>query len=241
MNLFTSDELYVLASLLGKEFIIGIEGRTLEENRARLPEMFEENFKSLESKGVFEYKIDGTLLIDREVRDSVARLNDADTVYLIATDRNGKKENVIYLGNKGSFCKLISEASRYALEMVDTVSYERILSDYGVVIPDSPSKCAEILLEDFKRLDRLYDSFNSKEADEFLMSVIDDADTAGLLRECLTKRNGFLVLKRFDRVDSHLVNNRDTLLMLRYINGRMIAFSVEGINTVKINIFEENN
>jgi hypothetical protein len=47
MNRFTSEELYVLASLMGREFIIGVEGKTLENYRSDLKGMLMNNYSDL--------------------------------------------------------------------------------------------------------------------------------------------------------------------------------------------------
>ena len=69
--IFSSEELYVLASLLGREYLIGVEDKTLENSRSDLKGMFKRNYDDLEARGLFEYRIDGTLLVDREVKNSI--------------------------------------------------------------------------------------------------------------------------------------------------------------------------
>jgi len=239
MNLFTSEELYVLASLLGREFIIGVEDRTLENNRSDLKGMFRRNFTDLESRGVFEYRLDGTLLIDRDVRKIIKILNKADNVFVVATDINGKREKVNYLSYSSQFCKLIDMGSRYSMEMVSEFSYRSILDSYGIVLPASPIKKISIPLGDYKEMDELYNSFSKNEADKYLSGIVQDMEAESLIRECMVTKSGSFVMKEYCKVDSHLVAKND--LILRFVGDYILYFSIDDGETVIVSIFKKGD
>ena len=239
MNLFTSEELYVIASLLGKEFIIGVEGETFENNLSDLNSLFDRNFTGLESRGVFEYKIDGTLLIDREVNDMIKVLNKADDIFVVATDYAGKKERVDYLRYGELNCKLVDQGNRYLTEIVDGFSNKSILDSYGISLPESPVKNVSILLNDLKTLDGLYNSFNVKEADEYLSKLLSDTAIEELIRECVLKKSNVFVLKEYRRIGHRLVNVDK--LILRFVKDYILKFCISGVDMVTVSIYRKGN
>lgn len=239
MNLFTSEELYVIASLLGKEFIIGVEGETLENNLSDLNSLFDRNFAGLESRGVFEYRIDGTLLIDREVNDLINILNKADDIFVVATDQTGKKEQVDYMRYGDLYCKLVDQGKSYLTEVLDGFSYKSILDSYGISLPDNPVKDVSFLLNDLKKLDDLYNSFNVKDADEYLSNLLSDTAAEGLVRECMLKKSNVFVLKEYRRIGCRLVNV--DRLILRFVDDYILKFYISGVDTVTVSVYRKEN
>ena len=239
MNLFTSEEIYVLASLLGREFIIGVEDRTLENNRSDLKGMFRRNYTDLESRGVFEYRLDGTLLIDRDVRKVIKILNKADNVFVVATDINGKHEKVNYLSYSSQFCKLVDMGSRYSMEIVNEFSFQSILDLFDVVLPASPVKKVSIPLGDYKEMDNLYNSFSTNEADKYLAGIVQDLEAESLIRECLVTKSGSFVMKEYRKADSHLVAKNN--LILRFVGDYILNFSIDDGENVIISCFKKGD
>ena len=239
MNLFTSEEIYVLASLLGREFIVGIEGRTLENNRSDLLGMFRKNYSDLESRGVFEYRMDGTLLIDHDVRRIIKVLNRADSVFVVSTDIKGKREKITYLSYDNQFCKLIDLDSKYSMEMINEFSFLSILDSFGVVIPSASVKTISIPLVDYKEIDSLYNSFNRNEADKYLTRLVSDLEAERMIRECLVSKSGSFVLKEYSKADSHLVPKND--LFLRVTSDHILRFSIDDGETVIVNIYKKED
>lgn len=234
MNLFTSEEIYVLASLLGREFIVGVEDRTFEKNRSDLKGMFRRNYSDLESRGVFEYRMDGSLLIDHDVRNAIKVMNKADNVFVVATDVNGKHEKVNYLSYGNQFCKLEDLNSRYSLGMIDSFSYQSILDSYGIVLPSSLIKKISLPLADLIEINDMYNSFNTTEADKRLLDVIQDDEIVGLIRESFLKKSGMFVMKQYNKADCHLVMNNN--LILRFVDGYILNFSIDDGETVIVNV-----
>lgn len=239
MNLFTSEELYVIASLLGKEFIIGVEGETLNDNLSDLNSLFDRNFTGLESKGVFEYRIDGTLLIDCEVYDVINVLNKADDIFVVATDHAGKKEKVDYLRYGDLYCKLVDQGKSYLTEVIDGFSYKSIIDSYGISLPDSPIKNVSFLLNDLKKMDDLYNSFNVEEANEYLSNLLSDNAMEELVRECFIKKSNAFILKEYRRIGCRLVNVDK--LILRFVKDYILKFYISGVDTVTVSVYRKEN
>ena len=234
MNLFTSEEIYVLASLLGREFIVGVEDRTFEKNRSDLKGMFRRNYSDLESRGVFEYRMDGTLLIDHDVRNAIKVMNKADNAFVVATDVNGKHEKVNYLSYGNQFCKLEDLNSRYSLGMIDSFSYQSILDSYGIVLPSSLIKKISLPLANLIEINDMYNSFNTTEADKRLLDAIQDDEIVGLIRESFLKKSGMFVMKQYKKADCHLVMNNN--LILRFVDDYILNFSIDDGETVIVNV-----
>ena len=235
MNLFTSEEIYVLSSLLGRDYVIGVEGNTLENNRSDLNTMFKKNFSELEYKGVFEYRIDGTLFIDRDVKKMVKVLNKADDIFVVVTDLSGKRKRVNFLCYGDIYCKLIDLGSRYMTEMMDSFSYESILDSYGISIPDNHVKDVSLSLSDLKTIDDLYKSFNVTEGDEHLSNLLSDTETENLIRDCLFKKSNAFVLKEYRRIGARLVNVNE--LILKFVNDHILRFYISGADTVNVRVY----
>lgn len=239
MNLFTSEELYVMASLLGKEFIIGVEGSTLENNISDLKGMFKKNYSELEAKGVFEYRIDGTLLVDRDVGKMINVLNKADNVFVVVADCNGKKEKANYLSYGELYCKLTEQGTQYLTEILDGFSYGSILEHYGISIPAAPVKKIDIGLNDFTAADSLYKSFNTEEADAYLSNLLEDPETEKLIRECLLNKNKAFVMKEYRRLGCRLVNVNE--LILKFTADHLLRFDINGADTVTVSIYRKEH
>lgn len=237
MNLFTSEELYVLAALLGKEFIIGVEGATLEDNRSDLDSMFERYFSGLKSKGVFEYEIDGTLSIDHEVVDLVNVLNKAEEVFVVASDFQGKKERTKYMRYGDLYYKLSDKDALYSTNVLNGFSYDSILESYGICIPNGQLKKISIFLNDLKSVDELYKTFNNDEADDYLSNLLHDTEVETLIRKCLIKKADAFIIKEYKRFGSHLTNVNE--LILRFVDDYVLKFSINGLDSIIVSIYRK--
>lgn len=237
MRLFTSEELYVISSLLGAEFIVGVEGKTFENNRSDLKGMFQRNYSDLDNRGIIEYKIDGTLLVEREVRELVRVLNKADDVFVVITDRNGSTERVNYLSYEGSYCRLTVRGSQYLTEIMEGFSYGSILNSYNISIPEKPIKEIRISLNDYKEIDSQYKSFNKEEADEHLSNILQDAEAERLIRECMLRQNMFFILKEYRRIGGSLVSVDN--LVLRFLDNYILKFCLIGTETIVVRVYRK--
>ena len=237
MRLFTSEELYVVSALLGAEFIVGVEGSTFENNRSDLKGMFQRNYSDLDNRGIIEYKIDGTLIVEREVRELVRVLNKADDVFVVITDCNGTTERVNYLSYEGSYCRLTVRGSQYLTEIIEGFSYESILDLYNISIPEKPIKEIRISLNDYKEIDSQYKSFNKEEADKYLSNVLRDAEAERLIRECMIRQNMYFILKEYRRVGGSLASSDD--LILRFLDKEILKFSLSGSDTVVVRVYRK--
>ena len=236
MRFFSSKELYVLASLLGMEFLIGVEGNTFENNRAELRTLFRESYSQLEAKGIVDYKIDGTLYIDRDVRDIVELLNMADTVYLVATDHSGKLEKDNYLCRNNICCCLSETRSGYSVRKIDSIDTAVVLKEHNISWSKNTLAKMDVLLDDIRKLDGMYKSFNGMEADDYLAELVVDNDIRDLIRDCLIKKNDVFVMKKFVRKGSLLEMKEE--LILRFVKDCILSFSLIDIETVSITIYK---
>ena len=237
MSRFTSEELYVLASLMGLEFIIGVEDRTLENNRSGLEGLFRKNYQELEERGVFEYKIDGTLLVERDVRKSINVLNKSDQVLVVITDINGIREKINYLKYGNDYCKLTDKGSSYNLEIIDKFDIDSILSLYSIRVSDNQIKNLSLPVDSLKEISNLYNSFDENEAELMLSELIQDDGIKNDIRECLTKKNESFVLKEYKRIGNHMVNTEN--LILRFTDQYILSFSVADGKTVDVSIYQK--
>lgn len=239
MNLFTSEELYVLAALMGRDFIIGVEGKTLETNRSNLKELYKDCFFNLEARGVFEYKIDGTLLVDREVKSIIKVLNKADGVTVVYTDINGILEKTSFLKYADEYCRLIDRGTSYEAESINYYDIGSLLNAYGIKFSsDSQFKCT-LPISSLVEIGELYNSFNQNEADCLLSELVPDKETMNLIRPCLLMKNRFFVLKEYKRIGNHMVVTEN--LLLRFAEDYILKFVInDGIN-VDILICQKEN
>ena len=239
MSHFTSEELYVLASLMGLEFIIGVEDRTLENNRSGLEGLFRKNYQELEERGVFEYKIDGTLLVERNVRKSINVLNKSDQVIVVITDIDGSREKTNYLKYGSDYCKLVDKGTSYNLEIVDEFDVDSILSRYRISISDNQIKNLNLSVDSLKEISNLYNSFDENEAEILLSELIQEDGVKAVIRECLTKKDGSFVLKEYKRNGNHMINTEN--LILRFTDQYILSFSVSDGKTVDVSIYQKEN
>lgn len=237
MNRFTSEELYVLASLMGREFIIGVEGKTLENNRSDLKGMLMNNYSDLEVRGLLEYRIDGTLLVDPEIRKIVKILNKADDVFVVSTDINGVHEKVNYLKYGNEYCKLIDKGSSYMVEIVDEFDSNSLLGLYDIKFSGEPVKHFNIPISSLTELSDMYNSFDGSEADAMLSELIHEPETEQLMRECLSQKNNSFVMKEYKRSEKHMVNVSNYIL--RFIKDNMLSFSICDSDTVIMSIYRK--
>ena len=236
MRFFSSKELYVLASLLGMDFLVGVEGSTYDSNRSGLKNLFEENYSVLESKGIIDYKIDGILYIDRDVRESIELLNMADIVYLVATDRTGKLVKDNYFRRKDICCCLSETQSGYSVEKLDDINTDLIIQRYGIKMRRDAFFTTEISLEDMKRIDELYRTFNGIEADMYLSDLIAEDKIRVLIRECLMLKNKVFVLKKYEKQGSLLELKEQQIL--RFVQNFILSFSLKGLDTISITVYK---
>ena len=237
--IFSSEELYVLASLLGREYLIGVEDKTLENSRSDLKGMFKRNYDDLEARGLFEYRIDGTLLVDREVKNSIKVLNKAETVYVIATDIRGKKEKVTFLQYRNSFCKIADNGRTYSSESTDTFDEKTIMDSFNIKYSNEPISVCSIPLNSLKEICELYSSFNETEAEELLSESVLDTDAKELIHRCLISKNYSFVMKGYRKNGNHLVNVNN--LFLRFCNEYILSFSIKNNDNVIVNIYRKEN
>ena len=231
MNLFTSEELYVLASLLGRDFIIGVEEKTYENNSSDLKGLFQKNYSALEARGVFEYRIDGTLLVDHDVKNAVKILNKADCVFVVVTNIRGSREKINFLKYGELYCRLTEKGSAYSLEVMEEFNYGSILDSFGIRLSGVPLKELCIPMTSLKEINDLYNSFSQSDADRMLAELIQDPGTEDLIRECLLRKNGSFVMKEYRRIRNTLSNNNS--LILRITDDFILDFSVnDGINVM---------
>ena len=239
MNLFTSEELYVLASLMGLEFIIGVEDRTLESNRSSLDDLFKKYCKELEDRGVIEYKIDGTLLVERNIRKSINVLNKSDHAIVVVTDINGNREKANYLKYGSDYCKLTDKGTSYDLEIIKGFDINSILSRFNISLSGDCVKTLNLSIGSLKEISDLYNAFDQMEAERKLSELIQDISVKAVISECLIKKTKFFVLKEYKRSGNHMVNT-DNLIM-RFADQYMLSFSVGEGNTVKVSIYQKEN
>lgn len=237
MNRFTSEELYVLASLMGREFIIGVEGKTLEDNMSDLKGMLMKNYSDLEARGLLEYRIDGTLLVDPEIRKIVKILNKADSVFVVSTDMHGAREKVNYLRYGNEYCKLIDKGTSYSAAVVDEFDSNSLLVLYGIQLSGEPLKKYSVPISFLTELSDMYNSFNGSEADAMLTEIINEPETEKMMHECLSHKNNSFVMKEYKRSGKHMVNVGNYIL--RYINDFVLSFSICDGDTVIMSIYRK--
>lgn len=235
MSVFSSAELYVLAALLGREFIFGVEGKTLEDNRSDLKDLYLKNFDHLQTRGLLEYRIDGTLLVDRESKENVKLLNEAENIILVETDLNNRFEKAHYFSLNDAFCKLTEEGLSYSLNRIDSFNEETLLDHYGININVDPVYSFSLPIITVKEVSDLYSSFAQTEGDNVLENVIEDPIVRNLIRGSLINKGNSFVMKKYKKVGRHIVNT-DNLIM-RFSNNYALRFSVNDGDTVIISIY----
>lgn len=239
MYSFTSEELYVLAAVLGREFLIGVENQTYESNLSGLKELYKSKFSSLEAGGVFEYRLDGTIIIDRDLRRIIGILNKAERVILISTDLKGKEEHVQYYNYADMYCKMALENYKYHPEITGKFSRESILEEYGVDLSVGPSGSARLSMSSLRRAYELYKSFESIEADNILQQSVPDDEVRLLIRDCLMTNNGFFVFKEYRKTGNRLIISDE--LIIRTIKDRLLVYEADDQNNVIVNNYRKEN
>lgn len=239
MITFSSEELYVLASLMGREYIIGVEGETLMKNAFDLQGLFTKYYSELEERGLFEYRMDGTLLLEHDIKKMIMTLNKADCVFVISTDINGYYEKVNYLSYKKECCRITDKGSIYSLEVLDSFDCDSIKNIYGVAFSGNPAKKFSIPLSSFKYICELFNSFNESEAVRLLSELLHDSENEYLLNHCLTTKKNMFVMKEYKRTGNRMVNINN--LILRFIDGYILSFSICDGDTVLVNAYKKEN
>lgn len=237
MNTFTSEEMYVLAALMGRSFLIGVEGRSFENGNSDLEAMFRKNFSKLEQRGVFEYRINGTLFIDPELRTSFRVLNKAESVFVVVTDIRGYSEKVNFLQYKDYFCRLTEKSTTYTVESTEPFNQENILKSYLISLGSEKIKEIELPIDLLRQLSELYDSFDKAEADRLLSGTVQDTEIQTLISKCLLQKNGSFVMKEYKRIGSHLVNVNS--MIMRFVDDYIIDFLGCGDSDVKLRIYQK--
>ena len=236
MNTFTSEELYVLAALTRREFLIGVEGNTLEDNMADLRGLFKRNYAELEARGLVEYRMDGTLLLNREVRDSIRVLNKADSVVVVVANINGNRVKTHYLSYGNKVCRLTEDGPKYSLEIITDYDKESVLESCGIDLESSPVTELSIPLDTLNQLNESFSSFDEGEGSRILSGLTQDSRISSLMRDCMLKKNHSFVMKEYKKIGHHIVNTDN--LILRFIGNNTIRFSVSDGTNVNVSIYE---
>ena len=239
MRSYSSSELYVLAALLGARFIIGVEKDTYDMNLGSLNDLFLQSYSSLESKGIIEYKLDGTLFMNHETLTSVRLLYQAEKVLQLTTNIHGEVERIDYLLNEEGCCYLKRELSGYSVDSVNEKSYESILMEYGINLTHDAYKQIDIDLNTLKYIADAYKSFNAKEADEYIISMTDDEELRNLIRQCISDKAKYFVLKEYSRKNECFIKERE--LFAKCVEDRILVFSLKDTSIVNIRIYKKEN
>ena len=234
-------EIYVLASLMGKEFVTGITGRTENENRLIPKEEIRAIVNSLEKREWIRYDFNGVVAIASHIRYPLEILANPKSLLLISCPDDPDHGSDVYRFFSDS-CSVESRyhagTDRYEISVEKPISvedyYSALLMCYKMVAPSRRS--ARIPASALLQVKELLRDNKEKAAREHIRQIIEDEDDADKLIKVIQGRYTPVIVKEYRRVGYRLVLMTSDILLgsengrvrLRCENGNMVRYEIFG-------------
>ena len=194
----SSEEICVLAGLLGYETVFGIHPPTLQTED--LHRAVRDIVEQLERKKLIRYDLDGTLSVAAAAEQCIACMCAAQTVGLFTTNIATGKTATAYVLEKNRFVTLVEELpdGRYRIGAADGTAVARLFPQQ-LQNAFAGSMREKLLLEEAACIKEQMLSFDSESARRHMEKCVNDAHSVPLLLQVLSGSCDYLCVQIYQR------------------------------------------
>lgn len=232
----SSNEILILAALLGYESVFGIEEKVFSDENTDLKTLIHQHIQKLEQDKLIRYDLDGTLYIVSALRQAVDCICTADTVGLFSTNLKSGKKASVYIMEKESFVTTLMDWDHelYQIHLSDSIPLQDILPQE--ILTSKQCQMKEMMLfEEAERVHSLIESFNYDDAENQLKKHIQDDTASGLIAKILTGNCGYASIQIHKKgpklynsaYNSLLVTVDDSTISLRSDENDVLFFEAQ--------------
>ena len=215
----TSKDIYVLASLLKKEFVVGVEGLTLVQEIPFQREGIHFVVKSLEDRGLIKYELNGVLMVDPKIRYVMNMISDPAKVSMIRERGKKRKKQVEYRFYDKSGTVMLTRdpiAGCYEIKVDKPSSPEQTKEALESAFYEGKELiCGEtILLEELMLVKDYIKEFREASGREYLKNTVKNEISLDIIMEVLRGRGESVVVRNYER-RGYRLELKDSLILVK--------------------------
>lgn len=239
-TMLATKDICILASLLNKDFVVGLTNLTLDPEMISQPELVKHLIQSLERRSLIRYDLDRTLWIDPRIRTAMDIISNPQRFHIIKEQGQGsvRSTKYIYYGNETrvelSQDKLMDhyDISLYKTEKPETF-YEQIEKTY---LEDRISVSKEsMMLEELLLAKEYIQDFREDKGSLYLSSLIKEQSSLQVILDILKGRGDSLIVRDYERKGFRLSLDKSSILLK--LNNTSVKLRCDDNVVVDIEIF----
>ena len=236
----TSKDLYVLASLLKKEFIVGVEGLTLVQEIPFQREGISFVVRSLEERGLIKYDLNGILKVDPTIRYVIDMISDPKKVGMLHERGGQEKKQVEYrFYDREGTVSLVRDpqAGCYEISVGEAVSPEEDIKSLSESYTGGRALAFKenILLEELMLVKDYIKEFREVDGREYLKRTVHNGASLDVIMDILRGRGETIVVRQYDRKGYRL--ELEGIFILAESGGYGVKMNCEDNVIVEISIY----